>query len=69
MADAEASVVVPSWLAKLIGGLFTALVVAGAAWAWQLQQDVSVIKAQVVIENQDIRRRIDRLESILDKLP
>lgn len=68
------SVDIPKWMARaVVGGMFGAL--TGAAfWAHAVAKDVSSIKVELRSANEmratelgDVRRRLDRIEAILDR--
>lgn len=68
------SVAIPRWMARaIVGGMFGA-VTAAAFWAHSVGNDVSAIKVELRSANEmratelgDVRRRLDRIEAILDR--
>jgi len=67
------AVTIPTWMARaIVGGLASALL-AAAMWAHAVGSDVSAIKVELRGANEmrateltDVRRRLDRIEAIID---
>ena len=68
-------VVIPRWFVSFLSFLVSVVFVAAVMWAWSISNDVSAIKAELRATNElraaeleDIRRRLDRHEALLDRL-
>ena len=68
-------VVIPRWFVSFLSFLVSVVFVAAVMWAWSISNDVSAIKAELKATNQlraaeleDIRRRLDRHDALLDRL-
>lgn len=67
------SVSIPTWAARAIVGSLGGALVAAAFWAHAVANDVGAIKVELRAANEmratelsDVRRRLDRIEAILD---
>ncbi len=68
-------IVIPRWFVSFLSFLSSVVFVGAVLWAWRMSNDVSVIKAEIKATNevraaelQDVRRRLDRHDALLDKL-
>ena len=68
-------VVVPKWFVSFLSFLSSVVLVGATFWAWSISADVSAIKAELkaqselrATELEDVRRRLDRHDELLDKL-
>ena len=74
-ANGNGYVVIPRWFVSFLSFLVSVVFVAAVMWAWSISNDVSAIKAELKATNQlraaeleDIRRRLDRHDALLDRL-
>jgi hypothetical protein len=68
-------VVIPKWFVSFLSFVVSVVFVAAAVWALQMSADVSAIKAEVRAQNElrsaeleDIRRRLNRHDELIDRL-
>lgn len=75
MLNGNGYIVIPKWFVSFLSFLSSVVFVGAVLWAWRMSNDVSVIKAEIKATNevraaelQDVRRRLDRHDALLDKL-
>ncbi len=68
-------IVVPKWFVSFLSFLTSVVCVGAVFWAWSISNDVSSIKAEIkatgrlrATEIEDVRRRLDRHDQLLDRL-
>jgi hypothetical protein len=68
-------IIVPKWFVSFLSFLTSVVFVAAVLWAWSISGDVSAIKAELkaqselrAAELEDIRRRLDRHDTLFDRL-
>ena len=74
-SDGNGYVVIPKWFVSFLSFLCSVVFVGAVLWAWSISNDVSAIKAEVRTQNelrtselQDIRRRLNRHDSLFDRI-
>lgn len=73
--DGNGYIVIPKWFVSFLSFLCSIVFVGAVIWAWSISNDVSAIKAEVRTQNElrsseleDMRRRLNRHDSLLDRI-